>query len=76
MRGGKLTTGEPLNYGYGWFVDPYKGKHRQWHAGETTGFRTAVQRFPDAKLTVIVLANRSDVDAKKLSLDLADLYLQ
>ena len=21
---GKLTTGEPLNYAYGWFVDPYR----------------------------------------------------
>ena len=75
-RAGKLTTGDPLNYGYGWFVDPYRNFHRHWHAGETIGFRTAVQRFPDQKLVVIVLSNRGDLDAKKLSLDIADLYLQ
>lgn len=72
----KLTTGEPLNYGYGWFVDPYRGHRRHWHTGETIGFRTAVQRFPDEKLVVIVLSNRGNLDAKKLSLDIADLYLQ
>ncbi|HEY3739761.1 MAG TPA: serine hydrolase domain-containing protein [Bryobacteraceae bacterium] len=73
---GKLTTGEPLNYGYGWFVDPYHGHRRHWHTGETIGFRTAIQRFPDQKLTIIVLSNRGALDAKKLSLDIADLYLQ
>ena len=63
-------------YGYGWFVDAY-GKHqRYWHAGETIGFRTAIQRFPERKLTVIVLSNNSRLDAKKLSLEIADLYLK
>ena len=72
------TTAGPLTtqYGYGWFVDPYRGLRRHWHAGETIGFRTAIQRFPDRKLTVIVLSNRGNLDARKLSLDLADLYLQ
>lgn len=71
-RGNVLTK----QYGYGWFVDPY-GKHpRHWHAGETIGFRTAIQRFPDRKLTVIVLSNRGKLDAKKLSLEIADLYLK
>ena len=68
----------PLNkqYGYGWFVDPYKNERRHWHSGETIGFRNAIQRFPDRKLVVIVLSNRAGLDARKLSLDLADLYLQ
>ena len=75
-HGGTLTTGEPLPYGYGWFVDPYKNFARHWHSGETIGFRTAVQRFPERKLVVIVLSNRNTLDARKLSLDLADIYLQ
>ena len=70
-RGSVMTR----QYGYGWFVDPY-GKHqRHWHAGETIGFRTAIQRFPDRKLTVIVLSNNGKLDARKLSLAIADLYL-
>ena len=63
-------------YGYGWFVDPYRQHRRHWHAGETIGFRSAIQRFPDRKLTVLVLSNRGKLDAQKLSLELADLYLK
>jgi hypothetical protein len=46
------------------------------HDGETIGFRTTIQRFPDDKLTVIVLANRSDVNPAELALKVADLYLE
>lgn len=71
-----LTTGEPLRYGFGWFVEEHRGVARNWHSGETSGFRNAYQRFPGRKLAVIVLSNRNDLDARKLSLEIADLYLQ
>src|SRR2546425_1578702 len=32
-------------YGFGWFLDPYRGHRRRSHYGETIGFRTAIQRF-------------------------------
>ena len=64
-----------VHYGFGWFLDPYRGHRRVSHDGETVGFRTTIQRFPDDKLTVIVLANRSDVNAPTLALKVADLYL-
>ena len=63
------------SYGFGWFLDPYRGRKRMWHYGETVGFRTTIQRFPDDGLTVIVLANRADVDAPGIALKVADLYL-
>lgn len=63
------------SYGFGWFLDPYRGHKRMFHDGETIGFRTTIQRFPDDNLTVIVLANRSDVNAEGLALKVADLYL-
>ena len=62
-------------YGFGWFLDPYKGHTRMWHYGETVGFRTAIERFPDEKLTVIVLSNRAETDAGSLALKVADLFL-
>ena len=46
-----------------------------WHYGETIGFRTAIQRFPDDGLTIIVLCNRADLDARALALEVAGLYL-
>jgi CubicO group peptidase (beta-lactamase class C family) len=61
-------------YGFGWFLNPYHGHHRYAHYGETVGFRTAIQRFPDDRLTVIVLANRAEVDAPALAESVADLY--
>ena len=68
--------GRPVWYGFGWFLDPYKGHPRMWHYGETVGFKSSIQRFTDDKLTVIVLTNRSDVDAIKLATEVADLYLK
>ena len=62
-------------YGFGWFLDSYKGHARMWHFGETVGFRIAIQRFVNEKLTIMVLCNREDVSAQGLSLKVADLYL-
>jgi CubicO group peptidase (beta-lactamase class C family) len=61
-------------YGFGWFLDPYRGHRRYSHYGETVGFRNAIQRFPDDHLTVIVLSNRADVDAPLLAESIVQLY--
>jgi CubicO group peptidase (beta-lactamase class C family) len=71
----KLPDGSPVSYGFGWFLDPYQGHNRMWHDGETMGFRTTIQRFPQDKLTVVVLANRTDINPEELALKVADLYL-
>jgi len=71
----KLPHGSDVSYGFGWFLAPHKGHKRMSHDGETIGFRTTIQRFPEDKLTVIVLANRADLDPEQLALRVADLYL-
>jgi CubicO group peptidase (beta-lactamase class C family) len=71
----KFPEGKPVSYGFGWFLDPYRGHKRMWHYGETVGFRTVIERFPDDKLTIIVLANRADLDPQALALKVADLFL-
>lgn len=68
--------GTPAEYGFGWFLNPYKGHHRMWHYGETMGFRTAIQRFVDDNLTIIILCNRADLNPTALALQIADLYLE
>jgi CubicO group peptidase (beta-lactamase class C family) len=76
-RGGdNLDPGQPVSYGFGWLLDPWHGRPRMWHHGETTGFRTVVERFPDDALTVVVLANRDDLDVRALALEVAEPYLQ
>jgi CubicO group peptidase (beta-lactamase class C family) len=74
--GNLKSNGTRALYGFGWFLDPYKGHDRQWHDGGTMGFRTTIQRFPRDRLTVIVLTNRTDLDPDAESLKVADLYLK
>jgi CubicO group peptidase (beta-lactamase class C family) len=73
--GDDLAPGERVAYGFGWFLDPWRGRRRTWHHGETVGFRTVIERFPDDGLTVVVLANRGDLDVRKIALDVADAVL-
>jgi CubicO group peptidase (beta-lactamase class C family) len=74
--GPEPNAGEPVSYGFGWFLDPYQGHARMWHPGSTVGFRTVIERFPAERLTVIVLCNRTDLDAAKLALQAADAFLK
>jgi CubicO group peptidase (beta-lactamase class C family) len=69
---GTLNEGRPVAYGFGWFLDPYKGHPRMWHTGTTIGFRTVIERFPNDKLTVIILCNRTDLDPGELALKAVD----
>lgn len=67
--------GRPVSYGFGWNLNPWRGHKRMYHNGETIGFRSTIQRFPDDDLTVIVLANRVDLDLEQLALQAADMFL-
>ncbi len=68
--------GRPADYGFGWFLNGWEGHPRMWHYGETSGFRTAIQRFTFDGLTVIVLANRTDIDAGETALKVAEFFLK
>jgi CubicO group peptidase (beta-lactamase class C family) len=70
--GDNLFPGRPVEYGFGWFLDPWRGRPHQWHHGETMGFRAAVHRFPTDGLTIVILANRGDIELRALALKLAE----
>lgn len=67
--------GSPAAYGFGWFLNTYKGHERMWHYGETIGFRTTIQRFEKDNLTIVILCNRADLNPTALALKVADLFL-
>lgn len=55
----RLNDGSLSNYGFGWGVTNLHGHRVVSHTGShSTGFRTALIRFPDDKLTVIVFTNQ------------------
>lgn len=59
--------GETVSYGFGWFLNPLDGKRRMWHSGETSGFRTVIERFTDEGRTIVILSNRTDVNPAQLA---------
>ena len=62
-------------YGFGWYIGSYRGLKETWHSGNTIGFTTHLTRFPEKKLTVIVLSNRSEAKIVELVRILADSFL-
>ena len=62
-----------LGYGFGWFLDLNSPHPLMWHYGDTMGFKSAILRYLDSKLTVIVLGNRTDLDAGALALKTANI---
>lgn len=56
---GTLAGGGSSGYGFGWFVDDDRGVRRLRHHGESRGFTNAILRYPERRLTVIVLTNRT-----------------
>jgi len=71
----QLPAGAATEYGFGWFVDQYRGLKRWRHTGETSGFRNAILRFPDRKLTIVILTNRSSGEPQAIAERIADLLL-
>ena len=68
-----FRSGNPVSYGFGWFLDPYEGHARMWHFGSTIGFGTLIDRFAAEQLTIVVLCNRTDIDPPMLALQVADV---
>jgi CubicO group peptidase (beta-lactamase class C family) len=46
-------------YGFGWFIGKAHGLTRQYHHGESRGFTNFILRYPDRRLTVVILTNRT-----------------
>ncbi|MDQ6633795.1 MAG: beta-lactamase family protein [Gemmatimonadota bacterium] len=54
-----LPAGEKTDYGFGWFVDRDRGMTRLKHHGESRGFTNAILLYPERRLTVVILTNRT-----------------
>jgi len=58
-------------YGYGWTISDKSGHRRIEHSGGIDGFSADIARYPDDRLTIIVLGNNEAVSAAKLEMQLA-----
>lgn len=72
---GRLNDGFELEYAQGLFVTEYKGVREVSHGGATAGYQTFLARFPDERLSVVVLSNVAASGAARLAHDVADIFL-
>lgn len=67
------AEGNRIRYGFGWFLDPYKGHVRMYHDGSTIGFLTTNQLYTAERLHIVVLCNRLDIEPQGLAEKAADI---
>lgn len=63
-------------YGFGWFVDEYKGRTLIQHGGANIGFRSVFAHFMSEGLSIIVLTNTNEANPRILVNALADYYFR
>jgi hypothetical protein len=54
-------------YAYGWWSSQKFGRRRLAHGGNATGFITYIARYPEDRVTVIVLSNNERGSAGKIN---------
>ena len=71
----KLNNDSLYPYGFAWFLNPVNGHKAFQHSGSWQGYNTYIARFPDDKLTVIVLTNVNPSNPGLIAKDIAALYI-
>ncbi|MDX1701823.1 MAG: serine hydrolase domain-containing protein, partial [Melioribacteraceae bacterium] len=72
---GKTNSLEEFDYGLGWRLDPYKGLKRHYHTGGTSGFTNIYMKMPELNLTVIILINLWEYNAKGFAERVSDIFI-
>jgi CubicO group peptidase (beta-lactamase class C family) len=76
-----LTDLQPMftdyghGFGFGYVIATQAGHRRWWHNGQVAGFSSMIARYPEDKLTIIVLSNDGGAPIGRFSQDLAEVYL-
>lgn len=58
-------------YGYGWHIMRQFDRKLVYHTGHINGFVAYIGRYPEDKVSVIILSNREDASVRRASRDLA-----
>jgi CubicO group peptidase (beta-lactamase class C family) len=70
-----FTPGKPRNgtsdYGFGWCV----AADKVFHGGAWVGFTTAIIRFREHHLSVVLLANSAEFTTLKIAREISEIYL-
>jgi N-acyl-D-aspartate/D-glutamate deacylase len=70
----RLAGGDEFPYGFGWRLGGYGGLGRRvCHSGHWLGFSNFIARYPERRLTVIVLSNIENFEAEEFAGRIVDL---
>jgi hypothetical protein len=72
---GKLTDGTVLDYAMGLEELRLGGRAVEWHDGGFAGYRSALARYLDDRLTVSILCNTTEADADAFAEKVAEIFL-
>lgn len=56
------VEGKPFRYGLGWLITSVGGKEMVLHFGDKPGYSACYAHFPGSKLSIVVLANRTNAN--------------
>jgi CubicO group peptidase (beta-lactamase class C family) len=69
-----LKDGSVKNYGFGWCIGTENGHRCVFHSGGWQGFKSFFIRYPDDKLSVVVLANLDKANVPAIAREVARHY--
>jgi hypothetical protein len=64
-----------MHYGYGVVIAERFGRLRYYHGGGIQGFASAIERYPESNICVVVFSNEEEVNSWELSASLAGVLL-
>lgn len=63
----RLLNGASYPYGFGWAIGEQRGRPTIEHGGSWQGFRSAIARYPEQRLGVIVLSNLAQAQPERIA---------
>ncbi|CAN5183645.1 hypothetical protein BH20GEM2_BH20GEM2_08580 [soil metagenome] len=72
---GVLNDGKEIEYAFALSIGEHRGLRTVGHSGADAGYRSYYVRFPDQRLSVVVLSNLSSFNPTHVALRVADIYL-
>jgi len=73
---GELNDGTATSYGLGQFIGKYRGLDQIGHSGADAGYRSDLKRFPNQKVSILVLSNDGSANASTLTNRVANIFLR
>jgi CubicO group peptidase (beta-lactamase class C family) len=70
-----MNDGSRSSYSFGMHREPYRGARRDWHGGQSYGFRAQWWRFPDQRISFLTTCNTRTAEPGGLTERVADLFL-